>query len=170
MIVSLQSMISRFCSKSSRFLFRFGVDIFTLQNWKHCANFKQFFYTIKEFTNHKTNTMGSTFNYTTIDCNQMLVQELQFTLIACNSTCKNKTPVKSSTCGITDWHYIEGKSIVTWPFDLLTPGRLAVYEGFYMKRKRDLIISWRYTSLVMNRGVIKRGFIVIQIYISYIES
>jgi hypothetical protein len=31
MIVSLQSMISRFCSKSSRFLFRFGVDIFTLQ-------------------------------------------------------------------------------------------------------------------------------------------
>jgi hypothetical protein len=57
--------------------------------------------------------MGSTFNYTTIDCNQMLVQELQFTLIACNSTCKNKTPVKSSTCDITDWHYIEGKSIVT---------------------------------------------------------
>ena len=29
-----------------------------------------------------------------------------------------------------------------------------------MERKRDLIISWRYVSLAMNRGAIKRGFTV----------
>jgi len=56
---------------------------------------KKFYRQLKEFTNHKTNTMVATFNYTTIDCNQMFVQELQFTLIACNFTRKNKTPVKS---------------------------------------------------------------------------
>jgi hypothetical protein len=33
-------------------------------------------------------------------------------------------------------------------------------EGFYMERKRNLIISWRYASLAMNRGEIKRGFTV----------
>jgi hypothetical protein len=42
---------------------------------------------LKEFTNHNTNTMISTFNYTTIKCNQ--IQEFQFTLIACKPTCKN---------------------------------------------------------------------------------
>jgi len=34
-------------------------------------------------------------------------------------------------------------------------------EGFYMERKRDLIISWRYASLAMNRGAIKQGFTVL---------
>ena len=29
-----------------------------------------------------------------------------------------------------------------------------------MERKRDLIISWRYASLAMNWGAIKRGFTV----------
>ena len=36
-------------------------------------------------------------------------------------------------------------------------------EGFNMERKRGLIISWRYASLVMNRGEgggVKRGFTV----------
>ena len=36
-------------------------------------------------------------------------------------------------------------------------------EVFYMERKRDLIISWRYASLAMNRGAIKRGFTVLGI-------
>ena len=29
-----------------------------------------------------------------------------------------------------------------------------------MERKRDLTISWRYESLAMNQGAIKRGFTV----------
>jgi len=29
-----------------------------------------------------------------------------------------------------------------------------------MERKQDLIISWRYASLAMNRGAIKQGFTV----------
>jgi hypothetical protein len=33
-------------------------------------------------------------------------------------------------------------------------------EGFYMERKQDLIISWLYVSLAMNRGEIKPGFTV----------
>ena len=33
-------------------------------------------------------------------------------------------------------------------------------EVFYMERKWDLIISWRYASLAMNRGAIKQGFTV----------
>jgi hypothetical protein len=44
---------------------------------------------------------------------------------------------------------------------------------FYMERKRDLIISWWYASLAMNRGEIKQGFTehvfhVLCIYISYV--
>jgi hypothetical protein len=31
-----------------------------------------------------------------------------------------------------------------------------------MERKQDLIISWRYVSLAMNRGAIKRGFAVVE--------
>ena len=39
-------------------------------------------------------------------------------------------------------------------------------EGFCMERKRDLIISWRYVSLAMNRGEIKQGFTVYNIQLN----
>jgi hypothetical protein len=35
-----------------------------------------------------------------------------------------------------------------------------------MERKRDLIISWRYVSLAMNRGAIKQGFTVYNIQLN----
>ena len=47
------------------------------------------------------------------------------------------------------WHLADG-DIRVWHYN----------EGFYMERKQDLIISWRYASLAMNRGPIKRGFTV----------
>jgi len=47
----------------------------------------KFYSQLNEYTNYKNNTMVSTFNKTTINCNQ-IVQELQFTLLACKSTCK----------------------------------------------------------------------------------
>jgi hypothetical protein len=121
------------------------------------------FYTqLKEFTNHKTNTMVSTFNYITINCNQWLIQELQFTLITVKIT---------NTCKIIDvWHNwlalyrgtINSK-LTIWSVDTWADGDMRVWhynEGFYMERKRDLIISWQYVNLAMNRGAIKQGFTV----------
>ena len=86
-----------------------------------------------------------------------MIQELQFTLIACKPTCKI----------IDVWHnwlaLYQGQSTVIWSFDTWADGDMRVWhynEGFYMERKQDLIISWRYASLTMNRGAIKQGFTV----------
>jgi hypothetical protein len=48
-------------------------------------------------------------------------------------------------------------------FETWADGNMRVWhynKGFYMERKRDLIISWQYESLAMNQGAIKQGLIV----------
>ena len=80
-----------------------------------------------------------------------MIQELQFTLIACKPTCKI----------IDVWHnwlaFYRGtinSKLTIWSFVTWADGDMRVWhynEGFYMERKRDLIISWRYASLAMNR-------------------
>ena len=53
-------MISHFCT------------CFLHYEIENTANFKKNYAQLKEFTNHKTNTMVSTFNYIAINCNQMV--------------------------------------------------------------------------------------------------
>ena len=98
----------------------------------------------------------------------VFVQDLQFTLIACKIT---------NTWKIIDvWHIwlalyrgtINSK-LTIWTFDTWVDGDMQVWhynEGFCMERKRDLIISWRYVSLAMNRGAIKQGFTVYNIQLN----
>jgi hypothetical protein len=53
--------------------------------------------------------------------------------------------------------------LTIWSFDTWVDVDMRTWhynEGFYMERKRDLIISWRYESLAMIRGAIKQGFTV----------
>ena len=58
---------------------------FYTMNLKTNKNFKEIYSQLKEFTNYKTNSLISTFNNTTSNCNQ----EFQFTELASNSSCKN---------------------------------------------------------------------------------
>ena len=54
------------------FDFHFGVDILTLRELKTLKTSNKSYPQLKEFINYKTNNMASTFNYTTINCNQIV--------------------------------------------------------------------------------------------------
>jgi hypothetical protein len=74
--------------------------------------------------------------------------------------------LKSPRCDIIDWHYDRGlnnSKLTVWSSITVADGGMRVwhFNGVITTYgKRDCRNSWRYASLAVNRGAIKRGFTV----------
>ena len=82
----------------------------------------------------------------------VFVQDLQFTLIACKITNTWKI-IYVWYNWLALYRGTINSKLTIWSFDTwaLVICEFGIIQGFYMERKRDLIISWRYVSLAMNR-------------------
>jgi hypothetical protein len=74
--------------------------------------------------------------------------------------------LKSPRCDIIDWHYDRGlnnSKLTVWSLITVADGGMRVWHFnrvITTYGKRDCRNSWRYASLAVNRGAIKRGFTV----------
>ena len=74
--------------------------------------------------------------------------------------------LKSPRCDIIDWHYDRGlnnSKLTVWSLITVADGGVRVwhFNGVITTYgKRGCRNSWRYASLAVNRGAIKRGFTV----------
>jgi hypothetical protein len=74
--------------------------------------------------------------------------------------------LKSPRCDIIDWHYDRGlnnSKLTVWSLITVADGSMRVWHFnrvITTYGKRDCRNSWRYESLAVNRGAIKRGFTV----------
>ena len=74
--------------------------------------------------------------------------------------------LKSQRCDIIDWHYDRGlnnSKLIVWSLITVADGGVRVwhFNGVITTYgKRDCRNSWRYASLAVNWGAIKRGFTV----------
>ena len=74
--------------------------------------------------------------------------------------------LKSPRCDIIDWHYDRGlnnSKLTVWSLITVADGGMRVWHFnrvITTYGKWDCRNSWRYSSLAVNRGAIKRGFTV----------
>ena len=74
--------------------------------------------------------------------------------------------LKSPRCDIIDWHYdwgLNNSKLTIWSLITVADGSMRVWHFnrvITTYGKRDSRNSWRYASLAVNQGAIKRGFTV----------